>query len=80
MRKINYPITLHPTREGRYVVDIPDWNIATQGTSMEEAKAMAKDAIELMAEDMPEQEIPAPHSVPAAIEYGDIATMVEVEI
>lgn len=80
MRKISYPITLHPAREGGYVVEIPDWKIATEGETVEEAKAMAKDAIELAAEDMPKQEIPAPHSVSSAIEYGDIAAMVEVEI
>ena len=49
--KNSYPIILTPDSTG-YVVDIPDFQIGTQGDSIPEAMEMARDAIGLMGIDM----------------------------
>ena len=48
-----YPIILKRTAEG-YYVEIPDFDIGTQGTSVVNAMEMARDAIGLMGIDMEE--------------------------
>jgi len=47
-----YPIILEPAGEGGYNVNIPDFNISTQGSDYAEALYMARDAISLMGIDM----------------------------
>ena len=44
-RKVAYPIILKPDEEG-YYVEIPDFDIATEGDTIAEAMEMARDAIQ----------------------------------
>ena len=48
-RSIAYPIVIAKEKDG-YFVNIPDFGIATQGTDIANAMAMARDAIGLMDE------------------------------
>lgn len=50
--KLIYPVIIIPTGKDEYYVKIPDMDIGTQGTSIENAIDMARDAICLMAVDM----------------------------
>ena len=52
MSEYQYTIILHPdTEEGGYTVTVPAWpGCITQGETLEEAIAMAKDAIRLHIE------------------------------
>ena len=50
MEKGAYPIILKRTDDG-YYVEIPDFDIGTQGDSIAEAMEMARDAIGLMGID-----------------------------
>ena len=43
-----YPIILTQTEDGKYCVNIPDFNSATQGENMADAICMARDAIGIM--------------------------------
>ena len=74
------PIVL--TNEGTdFYVEIPDFDIATQGTDLADAIAMARDAIGLMGIDMIDEgkELPVPNSVDFKIKVGDICTLVDVD-
>ena len=53
-RKVAYPIILKPDEEG-YYVEIPDFDIATEGDTIAEAMEMARDAIGLMGIDMEDE-------------------------
>lgn len=56
-----YEIVLIPEAEGGYSVLVPDLpSVATQGETVEEAIAMAKEAIELYVETMEEDGLPIP--------------------
>lgn len=48
MLKVSYLIDLVESKDGGFVVYIPDFNINTQGQTITEALEMAKDAIESM--------------------------------
>ena len=79
--KNSYPIVLTPDSTG-YVVDIPDFQIGTQGDSIPEAMEMARDAIGLMGIDMEDDGKTLPQ--PSALESvsrgpGDIVTLVDVD-
>lgn len=50
--KLIYPVMITPAGESEFFVEIPDMDIATQGTSLENAIDMARDAISLMAVDI----------------------------
>ena len=80
MNKRVYPIVLIDEGTGFYV-EIPDFNIATQGTDLADAIAMARDAIGLMGIDMIDdgKELPAPHSIDFKVKTGDICTLVDVD-
>jgi len=53
MKDYHYTIILHPDPEGGYAVSVPALpGIATQGETVEEATAMAKDAIKLYIESL----------------------------
>lgn len=53
MKDYRYTIILHPSEEGGYSVSVPAMpGIATQGSTIEEAIAMAKDAIRLYIESL----------------------------
>lgn len=61
--KYAYPIQIHKVGKG-YLVDIPDFDISTEGYDVPDALYMARDAIKLMCEDMiaDGKEIPLPFS------------------
>lgn len=75
-----YPIVLKRTAEG-YYVEIPDFDIGTQGTSVVDAMEMARDAIGLMGIDMEDdgKDIPAPYTNEIIREEDDILTLVDVD-
>ena len=61
--KESYPIVLIPEAEGGFCVLVPDIDgCITQGDTVEEAIANAKDAIELMLEDYRERGLAAPRA------------------
>jgi antitoxin HicB len=56
-----FEIVLVPEPEGGYSVFVPELpSVATQGETVEEAEAMAKEAIELYLEAMDEDGLPIP--------------------
>ena len=55
-----YPIILTPTSDGSYLVNIPDFNSATQGENMADAIYMARDAIGLMGITLEDEKKPIP--------------------
>lgn len=75
-----YPIILIDEGTGFYV-EIPDFNIATQGTDLADAITMARDAIGLMGIDMIDEgkELPQPHSIRIETEVDGIVTLVDVD-
>lgn len=80
-KKMVYPIILHRTKDGFYV-EIPDFEIGTQGKDVAESMDMARDAIGLMGIDMEDDgiELPQPYSKQATEEReGDIKTLVDVD-
>lgn len=82
--KLIYPIIITQTGKDDFFVQIPDMDIATQGTSLENAIDMARDAISLMAVDMEDDG----RKLPAASEMSslktenssDIVTLVDADI
>ena len=79
-RKVAYPIILKPDEEG-YYVEIPDFDIATEGDTIAEAMEMARDAIGLMGIDMEDEgkTLPEPNSKDQDVEAGDTVTFVDVD-
>ncbi len=75
-----YPIILKRTAEG-YYVEIPDFDIGTQGTSVVNAMEMARDAIGLMGIDMEDdgKSIPEPYTNEIIRKEDDILTLVDVD-
>jgi antitoxin HicB len=71
MSEYQYTIILHPdTEEGGYTVTVPSLpGCVTQGETLEEAIAMAKDAIRLHVETLIEygEPVPEEHEHPQAI-------------
>lgn len=80
MKKGAYPIILKRTDEG-YYVNIPDFDIGTQGESIAEAMEMARDAIGLVGIDLEDDKktIPEPYSAKVEAEKDDIITLVDVD-
>lgn len=68
--KLIYPVIIIPTGKDEYYVKIPDMDIATQGTSIENAIDMARDAICLTAVDMQEDG----KTLPPASEISEITS------
>ena len=68
-----YPIVIKRTDNG-YYVEIPDFEIATQGNSVADSMEMARDAIGLMGIDMEDdkKELPKPYSHEFSTEKEDI--------
>lgn len=78
MRKIFYPVVFHPEEVG-YTVSVPDLDgCFTQGDDMNEAVAMAQEAIGLMLED---QKVYPQPSNPADIRIapGDFVVMIQFD-
>ena len=70
MKDRRYTIILHPDEEGGYAVTVPALpGVTTQGETIEEAIAMAKDAIALWIADAEEhgERIPEETNHPQAI-------------
>lgn len=60
-KRREYEIVLIPEAEGGYSVLVPELpSVATQGETVEEATAMAEEAIELYLETMAEGGLPVP--------------------
>lgn len=79
--KYAYPVILIPDKEG-YCVDIPDFDIMTQGDSVTEAIDMARDAISLMGVQYEDDNKPLPEpsglsSISA--EDDSVITLVDVD-
>lgn len=75
-----YPIVLKRTDDG-YYVQIPDFEIGTQGETIVDAIEMARDAIGLVGIDMEDdgKTIPEPYTVQFEPEKGDITTLVDID-
>lgn len=79
-RKGAYPIILKRTDAG-YYVEIPDFDVGTQGDSIAEAMEMARDAIGLMGIDMEDdgKSIPEPYTSTITKEEDDLLTLVDID-
>lgn len=77
-----YPILILK-EEHFFVVDIPDFQIGTQGESIAEALEMARDAIGIMGIDMEDENeiLPMPTDIHQIIKQSpeDIVTLVDVD-
>jgi len=75
-----YPVVITQENDG-YFASIPDFNIDTQGTSVVNAIAMARDAIGLMGIDLEDdgKEIPKPNSVKVQVGENYTVTLVDVD-
>lgn len=75
-----YPVLLTETKDG-YLVDIPDFNMNTQGRDIPDAIFMARDAIGLIGIDMQDdrKELPEPHSREVKTESNQILTLVDID-
>ena len=75
-----YPIILRPTDNG-YYVDIPDFDVGTQGQTIAEAMEMARDVIGLMGIDFEDdkKQLPIPYSKSFEAEKEDIVTLVDID-
>jgi predicted RNase H-like HicB family nuclease len=61
MKAYQYALLLHPDADGGFAVSVPAFpEIATQGETVEEAIAMAKDAIQLYLDYLKERGEPIP--------------------
>lgn len=80
MKRRVYPIILIDEGTGFYV-EIPDFDIATQGKDLADAIAMARDAIGLMGIDLLDEgkELPLPYSIKYEKKESDIYTLVDVD-
>ena len=83
MGKIFYPAVFHPEDDGGYSVDFPDLlGCVTEGDTLEEAMAMAEDALGIYLYTLKEdkEEASAPSS-PADIKVGgrDFVTLIEYD-
>lgn len=78
--KAVYPILLTPDEPG-YVVYIPDFDLYTQGYSLEEALYMAKDAIGLAGITLEDdkQPIPQPKSLKPSCKENELTALVDVD-
>ena len=79
-RRIAYPIVISKEDDG-YYVEIPDFDMATQGEDIADAMAMARDAIGIMGIDMEDdgKQLPVPGAVKFNVDEGDIVTLVDVD-
>ena len=79
--KTAYPVVISKENDGLYYVEIPDFDIATQGISVADAMEMARDAIGLMGNSLMDEqkEIPQPHTKEIVASSEDIVTLVDVD-
>lgn len=76
-----YPIVISKEDDGFFYVEIPDFDICTQGESVADAMEMARDAIGIMGIDYLDdgKELPEPNSRKIQFEENDIVTLVDVD-
>ena len=81
MNKLFYPSVFHIAEEGGFWVSFPDFSeVFTQGENMEEAYAMAADALGLCISDLEEAMKPLPvPSLPTEVEVQGEAVLVVLE-
>ena len=79
-QKMAYPIVISK-EEDFFYVEIPNFEIATQGYSIADAMEMARDAIGLMGIDYMDdgKTIPEPNIKEVKAGEGDIVTLVDVD-
>lgn len=64
MKKYQYTVIFEPAEEGGYIVHVPALNgLTTEGDTLDEAKAMAVDAIKGYIETLEEMNLPIPEDV-----------------
>lgn len=64
MKKMEYTVLFEPAEEGGYIVHIPALNgLTTEGDTLDEAKAMALDAIKGYLEILQESSLPIPKDI-----------------
>ncbi len=76
-----YPVVLIPDNDG-YVVNVPDFDIMTQGDNISDAIDMARDAISLMGVQYQDDNkpLPAASKVSSVVhEEDEIVTLVDVD-
>lgn len=81
MNKLFYPVVFHIADEGGFWVSFPDFpEVLTQGESMEEAYAMATEALGLCIADLEEAQeaLPVP-SLPTEVEVEGEAVLAILE-
>ena len=75
-----YTVIFESAEEGGYVVHVPALNgLATQGETLEEARAMARDAIEGYIECLKDKGLPIP-TEDANITHEPIREVLEVSV
>ena len=76
-----YPIVITKENDGFFYVEIPDFDIATQGEDIADAMEMARDAIGLMGIDLMDdgKELPKPNTAKFKETENDITTLVDVD-
>lgn len=81
-QKLVYPIILHPENAGGYSVDVPDLAIGTQGETVPECIAMARDAIGLwgICQQDEGRPIPAPATLRPHCSAGELVTLVDIDL
>ena len=80
-RKAAYPIILKPDKDG-YYVEIPDFDVGTQGETIAEAMEMARDAIGIMGIDMEDDKkaLPEPSSTANfKVNENELVSLVDVD-
>ena len=78
-RRIAYPIVISKENDG-YYVEIPDFDMATQGEDIADAIAMARDIIQIMVIDLEEDGKPLPIPGKAKIEVGENDIVIRVNV
>jgi predicted RNase H-like HicB family nuclease len=64
VREYKYTAIFEPAEEGGYIVHVPALNgLTTEGDTLEEAKAMALDAIKGYLETLLERDLPVPDDI-----------------
>ena len=74
-----YPVVISKEDDGFFYVEIPDFDIATQGMDIADAMEMARDAIGLMGIDLMDEGkvLPEPNIAGINAAKEDIVTLVE---
>lgn len=76
-----YPVVISKEDDGFFYVEIPDFDIATQGMDIADAMEMARDAIGLMGIDLMDEGkvLPEPNIAGINAAKEDIVTLVDVD-